>query len=146
MSMYQQCTRLTESHCIIVKYENLITQSKKEIKRVLDFLGESWSDNVMKHHELIGSEVELSKQEWSSQDIVKPINSLSLNSWENLTFDPNIYVKKYAYKLFQKLNYTLDKPEAKIDDEILKNNEKIVKNKEYWLKKGQAYTDFVVIR
>ena len=141
--MYFQCKHLGESHCIIVKYEDLVAKSKAEIKRILDFLGEKWHDNVMKHQELIGTEIELSRKEWSSEDIVKPINTLSLNTWSHLPFDPNVAVKKYAHNLFTMLKYTYETNHIQIDNEILKNNEKINKNKNYWIQKAKQFSDFV---
>ena len=142
--MYEQCIELPD-HCIIVKYEHLVTQSKSEIDRIVTFLGEAWDVNMLRHHELVGTEIEVSRKEWSTEDLIKPINSLSLYPWtKNISFDINGYVKKHALYLFNKLNYTFDiNVNNKIDDLIRSNNELIQKNQNYWRQKARKYSDFV---
>ena len=142
--MYEQCVELPD-HCIIVKYENLVTKSRAEINHVVTFLNEPWDVNMLRHHELVGTEIELSRKEWSTEDVIKPINSLSLYPWtKNITFDINGYVKKHALNLFNKLNYTLDiNLNNKVDDLIKGNNEMIEKNQNYWRQLAKKFSDFV---
>lgn len=47
--------------CMHVFYEDLVSRPKEWMTRVLDFLEIPWHDNVLRHHELINSEVSLSK-------------------------------------------------------------------------------------
>ena len=145
-SMYLQCKQLIHSHCIMIRYEDLVTHPKDEISKILSFLGEKWSENVLKHQEFIGSEIEVSKTEWSTSDIVKPINSLSLSAWKkNLTLDVNMYVEKHALKLFNQLRYKLvsKKELATNDDFILNNNKIILANQSRWLNKAREFSNLV---
>eukprot|EP00731_Ephydatia_muelleri_P022687 Em0015g270a len=58
--MITDCTQMAEQ-CMIVFYEKLVGDPSTQMKEVLRFLDIPWHDNVLRHHEMIGSEVFLSK-------------------------------------------------------------------------------------
>ena len=47
--------------CMVVYYEELVSDPKLWMTNILKFLGIPWHDNVLRHHQLIDSEVSLSK-------------------------------------------------------------------------------------
>ena len=56
----EDCSRLA-NRCMIVFYEKLVGDPSTQMKEVLRFLDIPWHDNVLRHHEMIGSEVFLSE-------------------------------------------------------------------------------------
>lgn len=59
--MVSDCGRLREKRCLQVYYEKLVLHPREWMVRILDFLGVPWHENVLHHHELINSEIFLSK-------------------------------------------------------------------------------------
>lgn len=58
--MSTEC-RNHRDRCLVIHYEHLVTDPKLWMSTILKFLGIPWHDNVLHHHELINSEVLLSK-------------------------------------------------------------------------------------
>ena len=58
--MLREC-KIHQDRCFSVFYEELVSSPKMWMSRILDFLEIPWHDNVLRHHELINSEVSLSK-------------------------------------------------------------------------------------
>ena len=56
----KQCSQLADK-CMTVFYEELVRDPSGQMKEVLRFLDIPWHDDVLRHHELIGSEVSLSE-------------------------------------------------------------------------------------
>ena len=59
-SMTEDCSNLHE-RCMTVLYEKLVTDPSTQMKEVLRFLDIPWHNDVLRHHELIGSKVSVSK-------------------------------------------------------------------------------------
>lgn len=59
--MTTDCRLLGSQHCMQVFYEHLVANPKEWMEKILEFLTIPWHDNVLRHHELINSEVSLSK-------------------------------------------------------------------------------------
>ena len=59
--MWDNCQSVGGQYCHVVYFENLVSQPKKEINEILQFLGIPWHDNVLNHSQLIDKEVKLSK-------------------------------------------------------------------------------------
>ena len=68
--MSSQCSNVGEEFCLVVKYEDLCLHPEKTLKRVVSFLIEEWSDKLLNHQNFIGSDIVVSKTEWSSHQIV----------------------------------------------------------------------------
>jgi protein-tyrosine sulfotransferase len=45
----------------MVYYEQLVLHPEKEMRRILEYLGLPWNENVLKHEELIGKQISVSK-------------------------------------------------------------------------------------
>ncbi|CAI4230736.1 unnamed protein product [Auanema sp. JU1783] len=78
--MYLQC-RNTPGTCLTVYYERLVQASEEEARRILKFLRVEWSDAVLHHEELMGSEVLVNPQEFSASQVKEKINQKALTSW-----------------------------------------------------------------
>jgi len=66
----RQCDNVGQEFCLIVKYEDLCLHPKSTLERVIQFLNENWSDKLLNHQNFIGSDIIVSKTEWSSHQIV----------------------------------------------------------------------------
>uniref|UniRef100_A0A1I7UJU1 Protein-tyrosine sulfotransferase n=1 Tax=Caenorhabditis tropicalis TaxID=1561998 RepID=A0A1I7UJU1_9PELO len=69
--MLFQCNN-SPGQCIKVYYERLIQRPEEEIQRITNFLDLPFSEQMLKHHELIGAEVDLN--EFEVRDIEAIIN------------------------------------------------------------------------
>lgn len=58
--MWKSCQSLKEA-CLPVYYEQLVTNPRQVMGHLLQFVNVRWHDNVLKHHQLLHSEVNLSK-------------------------------------------------------------------------------------
>lgn len=65
------CVKIGVEFCLIVRYEDLVLHPEKELRKIMLFLDEKWSDELLKHQNHIGKEIYVSKTEWSSHQIVK---------------------------------------------------------------------------
>ncbi|CAO2629054.1 protein-tyrosine sulfotransferase 2 [Chionomys nivalis] len=81
--MYAQCMEVGRDKCLPVYYEQLVLHPRRSLKRILDFLGITWSDTVLHHEDLIGKPggVSLSKIERSTDQVIKPVNLEALSKW-----------------------------------------------------------------
>ncbi len=108
-----ECSALGADHCLLLKYETLVMNPNATLNSVARFLNVSWTDNFLAHNQFVGSKIAISRTEWSTPQIKKPIYKDSLNMWSNfinydsvelygranmlLTFGYNIDVKNYDY-------------------------------------------------
>ena len=51
------------------------------MRDIVKFLGEDWTDDMLDHQKFIGSEIAISKLEWSTSQIKKPVYQDSLSNW-----------------------------------------------------------------
>ena len=51
--MHEKCKMAGATYCLPVHYEQLVLHPKAEMKRILEFLGLTWSDNVLHHQDFI---------------------------------------------------------------------------------------------
>lgn len=58
--MTTECVN-SPKRCFMVHYENLVSDPRKWMTKILEFLGIPWHENVLHHHQFIDSEVSLSK-------------------------------------------------------------------------------------
>jgi protein-tyrosine sulfotransferase len=141
----EDCNKIGINNCLLVRYEDLVLQPEKTIRKiVVNFLKLKWSNKFLKHQEFIGSEIKVKKDEWSSHQIVKPINSESINSWINKieNFDPNeikfieptLNKFNYSFIINYAINYT------QIESLVVKNNQNLKENKDYWMQKSKNYS------
>lgn len=79
-TMTEDCSTLPD-RCLTVFYEKLVSDPSTQMKELLQFLNITWHDNVLRHHEMIGVEVSVSKMEPSTNQVKKPVNKESLDTW-----------------------------------------------------------------
>lgn len=80
-NMYNQCSDLGSEVCLPVYYEQLVLHPEKSMRKILKFLDIPWNDAVLHHEKFIGDEVSLSKVEFSTDQVIKPVNLEALTSW-----------------------------------------------------------------
>ncbi|KAI3389630.1 hypothetical protein SNEBB_001344 [Seison nebaliae] len=139
-TMYNQCRSLTEEYCLPVFYEELVLQPTRTMKKVLRFLNIDWSENVLKHEQLIGTKISLSKVERSSDQVVKPINLDGLTHWVD-DFPKNVLAEiDTIAPMMKRLGYDIHNipPHYGLAEEMVKNNTlRIKKQREYWAAKAK---------
>ena len=82
MSTYtRQCRKVGPSHCLMVSYENLVTNTRKTLEKIVKFLDLEWSDFMLEHQKFIGDRIDVDEKEWSTSQIKKPIYTESINAW-----------------------------------------------------------------
>lgn len=59
-SMYGECKRAAEA-CLSVYYEQLVLHPESQMRRILQFLEVPWDGNVLRHEQMVGNEISLSK-------------------------------------------------------------------------------------
>lgn len=59
--MYDQCREVGAERCLMVYYEQLVLHPEKEMRRILEYLRLPWDESVLKHEELIGKQISVSK-------------------------------------------------------------------------------------
>jgi protein-tyrosine sulfotransferase len=130
-----QCQKIGPDHCLIVKYEDLVLHPENTIKKVVSFLNEPFNDRLLKHYAYL-NEIKISKSEWSSHQIVKPIHTESLTKWVGkikLT-DEKMHI---IHPLLIKFNYSISQNflnynENQADKLVIENNKLIEQNRTYW--------------
>lgn len=78
--MYDQCKEVGPKYCMQVKYEDLVLHPRPTLKKILAFADLDWTENVMEHQKHMG-DISLSSVEKSTDQVVKPLYTDSLNSW-----------------------------------------------------------------
>ena len=141
------CRKLGDEYCLLVRYEDLVLHPRASLKRVVEFLNVKWTDELLKHQEHIGNEISISKTEWSSHQIIKPINSESIYSWINGKIEIDYKQMKFIESLLNSFNYSLNISFAKLDRAdpmVLNNNQMIRKDKDYWDNKGRNFSQHII--
>lgn len=63
--------------CKVVRYENVVTDSEKVMRDILQFLGLPWSNEVLRHHEInTGIKV-------GGTDSARPVDAHGIGRWRN---------------------------------------------------------------
>lgn len=78
---YAQCKSIGERFCKMVKYEDLVQEPKRTISELVKFLDITWTNDFLRHNEFVGDKIVVSKVEWSTEQIKKPIYKESLVNW-----------------------------------------------------------------
>ncbi|XP_054718805.1 protein-tyrosine sulfotransferase 1-like [Uloborus diversus] len=82
-AMYGQCHLLGPGVCHPVHYERLVLHPEATMRDILEFLDLPWNRSVLHHERLIGKPggVSLSMLERSTDQVIKPINTIALTKW-----------------------------------------------------------------
>ena len=79
--MNQQCLEIGSALCMQVKYEDLVTDTNKTMRAVINFLGESWNADLLRHQDFIGSEIKVIEQDWSTTKVIQPVYQDAIDCW-----------------------------------------------------------------
>jgi protein-tyrosine sulfotransferase len=101
-----QCKFLGNSSCMVVKYEDLVLDVEKTMRKVAEFLNLRWSDNFKRHESFIGNKVKVSNTEWSTNQIKKQIYKNSMKNWVHIS-DYNSADLKIFSEIFKSFGYLL---------------------------------------
>ena len=77
----EQCRAVGSQTCMRVRYDDLVLETNRTMRGVLTFLDEQWEEAMLEHEKYIGSKVAVSKAEWSTAQIKKPVYTNSLSYW-----------------------------------------------------------------
>jgi protein-tyrosine sulfotransferase len=141
--MYAQCAVLGKKVCIPVYYEQLILHPEKEIRKIFDFLSIKWDDAVLSHEKYVDKEIALSKNDISTDQVIKPINLKALNKWVGKIPDEALMTIDETAPMLNKLGYdtkSLNPNYGKPDSKVEENTRLILENREYWHKLSHNYT------
>ena len=72
--------------CLIIKYEDLIANTKRTLKNLIEFIGEDWSDNLT-HHQDFSNIVDYESGKvfgWIDKDSVQSIHNTNIDQWKNI--------------------------------------------------------------
>ena len=79
--MYQDCMRIGNRYCLMTKYEDLVHHPERVIRRVVRFLGLSWTDGFLNHAQYVNVKIELGHSNWT-RNVKKRVNTESLVLWK----------------------------------------------------------------
>ncbi|CAJ0599708.1 unnamed protein product [Cylicocyclus nassatus] len=102
--MLNACATVKNS-CILVFYERLVQQTEDEARRILKFLDIPWSDDVLRHQEKIGKEVQLNPMEFSTSQVKERIYQKALTSWFDYFSDDVLENLNKTAPLLRRLGY-----------------------------------------
>ncbi|MBO8234082.1 hypothetical protein HA151_06065 [Prochlorococcus marinus XMU1419] len=95
MSFYREKYK---NHIYFLNYDKLVNDPETQIKKILDWLGISWSNNYLNHHK--------SEQGFftaSNVEVRSPINNKSVGGWKNYS-----KLMREPLEFFQLNNFALD--------------------------------------
>lgn len=105
VNQFQEQTRELGLDAYEFQYESLIVNPEKTIARILDFLNESWSDNVLNYLE---HSHDLPEHEMGTKDIItkKRFSDESMGRWKkDFSLKDKIQYKKVAGETLEKFGY-----------------------------------------
>jgi Sulfotransferase family len=74
-----------------VRYEDLVSEPRRELERICDFLGESFDERMLQYHEGAEQVVSMKHEPWS-KGITSPLYKERVASWERELSPSQIYV------------------------------------------------------
>jgi len=135
-TMYSECVSIGIDRCLPVYYEKLVLKPGDEMKRILNFLDIPWDKAVLSHEKYIGEKISLSKSEKSSDQVIKPVNLLALNEWQENEDILNLLDKLDTFApMLKKLGYDSKSNSTnygEADLKVISDTLNIKENKQYW--------------
>jgi hypothetical protein len=90
---------------MMINYERLVLKSM--MRRVVRFLGISWTNDFLHHEDFVGSKVRVREGGWSSDQVAKPIYLSSLTDWKNKSIVKTSYFVDNA-TFYQTFGYNIN--------------------------------------
>ena len=141
-SQYAQCKRAGPHSCMPVFYEQLVLHPEGTMRNVSSFLGIDFDPAVLSHEKQVGDKVEVSKQGWSSSQIIKPVNLEALDDWYGKIPVDVIAQMDIVAPMLRTLGYDPSDQRpyyGEPDDRVKKNSLLIKENSEQWKKFDKNY-------
>ena len=103
----RNCESAGPDICLMVRYETLILHPKETILKVMEFLNETYTEDLLQHEKFIGDRIKLSPTEWSSDQVKKAIHRESLVEWiKNPVQGYDKAIIDRSVPMLKMLNYT----------------------------------------
>lgn len=102
--MVEECSKAKEI-CLKVYYERLVQRPSEELHRILQFLEVKWSNDVLNHHQKIGSKIYLNQVDVSSAKLKEKVNVNSLARWFDKFSEEFLQNIDKAAPVLRKLGY-----------------------------------------
>ncbi|CAJ0569482.1 unnamed protein product, partial [Mesorhabditis spiculigera] len=80
--MIKQCKSVGD-RCLLVHYESLVLTPREEMTDILEFLEEPFSEKVLEHEKLIGTDIQLNPLEFSTGQVTQRLYQSALHLWKN---------------------------------------------------------------
>ena len=96
---YSECMKIGEDKCLLVKYENLVTQPEPTIRNITKFINVEFSDKFLHHNE--AEDIDFSYKYHNRTH--REINTDALNTWKGTIKYDKSYIKKL--KMFEIFGY-----------------------------------------
>jgi protein-tyrosine sulfotransferase len=102
----KQCEKVGPEFCHRVYYEDLVSSPEVTLRKIVNFLDETWTDDFLHHEDHFDDEIKISPKEWSSKQIKKKIYKDSLRPvWKNIKgYNPRDMKK---YDMLETFGYTI---------------------------------------
>ena len=107
--VFGQCQRVGHKYCKIVRYEDLVLRPKDVVRNVTEFLNVSWTEDFLRHDKYVGSKIAISKTEWSSDQIKKPIYKHSIDAWMGRIKNYDVRVVRKIGSMLSVFGYDVEK-------------------------------------
>jgi protein-tyrosine sulfotransferase len=142
--MFAQCAALGIAICLPVYYEQLVLHPEKEIRKIFDFLAIRWDNAVLNHEKYVGKEIALSKNDISTDQVLKPINLKALNKWVGKIPVEALKTIDQTAPMLRKLGYdtkSMNPDYGEPDAKVKENTRLILENREYWHQLAHNYSN-----
>lgn len=100
------CKSIGPEYCHMVKYEDLVRRPEPVIHSVVDFLGLTWTDEMLHHDRHLIKDIKLSNLSIFSEMQNGKINDKSIGKWRNNVRGVDIALLEEKFYMLKKLNYT----------------------------------------
>ena len=80
MNLWHQYEKILHPHCTMIKYENLVKNPEGEIKKLLEFIGVAWSNEVLAHHAHTNQQTRINTP--SYHQVIEPIYDRAAYRWK----------------------------------------------------------------
>ena len=99
------CEMLGPDRCVMVRYEDLVTNTERVVRHVTEWLGVEMEGDMLRHH-LVMETVETSNMETTADQIVRPVYTEAVDRWrgripQSVLADMNENNLKYSAALRQ---------------------------------------------
>lgn len=92
---------------LLCRYEDLVTDPRTTLQQIMDFLGEPWSDNLLRHHEVQAARGGKMKVEGGTRRD-RPLDASGIDAWrdrldpaqmEGLSGEPAPLLRSFGYEV-----------------------------------------------